>query len=88
VAVHLSNDATQKHIRQVKWIPPLDNIIKVNVDGSSFIILEDPVLEVLLETIMVIGCWVFLDFMVLLLAWRPNCMPFFMAFALRMMQAT
>jgi len=33
--VHLSNDATQKPIRQVKWIPPLDNIIKVNVDGSS-----------------------------------------------------
>jgi len=35
VVVHLSNDATQKPIRQVKWIPLLDNIIKVNVDNSS-----------------------------------------------------
>jgi len=33
--VHLSNDAIQKPIRQVKWIPLLNNIIKVNVDGSS-----------------------------------------------------
>jgi len=52
-----------------------------------FLILEDRVLEVLLETTMVIGCWVFLDFVVLLLAWWPNCMPFFMAFVLRMMRA-
>ena len=35
VVVHLSNDATQKPIRKVKWIPPLHNIIKVNVGGSS-----------------------------------------------------
>ena len=35
VVVHLSNDAIQRPIRQVKWIPPLNNIIKVNVDGSS-----------------------------------------------------
>jgi len=35
VVVHLSIDAIQKAIRQVKWIPPLNNIIKVNVDGSS-----------------------------------------------------
>jgi len=34
--VHLFKDATQKLIRQVKWIPPFDNIMKVNVDGSSF----------------------------------------------------
>ena len=35
MVVHLSIDAIQKAIRQVKWIPPLNNIIKVNVDGSS-----------------------------------------------------
>ena len=35
MVVHLSNDATQKPCRQVKWIPHLDNIIKGNVDDSS-----------------------------------------------------
>jgi len=35
VVVHLSRDATQKLIRQVKWIPPLNNIIRANVGDSS-----------------------------------------------------
>jgi hypothetical protein len=35
VVVHLSKDATHKLIRQVKWIPPLNNIIQANVGDSS-----------------------------------------------------
>jgi len=78
----------QKPIRQVKWILLLDNIINVNVDGSSLSNLGRSGFGGLIKKIMVIGYLVFLDFVVLLLAWRLNCMSFFMAFVLRMMRAT
>jgi len=67
----------------------LDNIIKVNVDRSSLSNLGRSGFGGLIRNNN--GDWLldfFLDFVVLLLAWRPNCMPFFMAFVLRMMWAT
>jgi len=56
VLVHLSNDAIQKPIRQVKWIPPLNNIIKVNIDSSSLSKPGRSGFGGLIRNNMVIGC--------------------------------
>jgi len=89
VAVYLFNDATEKPIRQIKWILPLDSIIKINVDGSSLSNFGRSGFGGLIRKNN--GDWLlsFFGFCgILLLAWLPNCMSVFTIFVLRMMWAT